>query len=173
MFMLTLTRMWHDRAISSWGMWILFSNWKKGMGMILRLKLFIWNLLCFRWRSTRFSSQKSPFSRIFSPYRTTISLNHRCVLHTLTLKLMIKSRSALPEDQKTFILLHSRLWISLEITSILDDYANRCINVFWCFSGKNRNINFVRFPAGMKLEMPMMFKFRDICDHIQLCRQLR
>ena len=44
---------------------------------------------------------------------------------------------------------------------------------FLCFSGKNQNINFVRFPAGMKLEMPMMFKFRDICDHIQLCRQLR
>ena len=72
--MLTLTRMWHDRAISSWGMWILFSNWKKGEGMILRLKLFIWNLLCFRWRSTRFSSQKSPVFTYFSPYRTTISL---------------------------------------------------------------------------------------------------
>ena len=42
-----------------------------------------------------------------------------------------------------------------------------------CFSGKNRNKNFVCFPAGMKLEMPIMFKFRDVCDHIQLCRQLR
>ena len=109
----------------------------------------------------------------FFPLSNHNKSNHRCVLHTLTLKLMIKSHSALPEDQKTFILLHSRLWISLEITSILDDYANRCVNVFWCFSGKNRNINFVRFPAVMKLEMPIMFKFRDICDHIQLCRQLR
>ena len=119
-----------------------------------------------------FIAKKSVFTYFF-PLSNHNKSNHRCVLHTLTLKLMIKSRSALPEDQKTFILLHSRLWISLEITSILDDYANRCINVFWCFSGKNRNINFVCFPAGMKLEMPMMFKFRDICDHIQLCRQLR
>ena len=119
-----------------------------------------------------FIAKKSVFTYFF-PLSNHNKSNHRCVLHTLTLKLMIKSRSALSEDQKTFILLHSRLWISLEITSILDDYANRCINVFWCFSGKNRNINFVCFPAGMKLEMPMMFKFRDICDHIQLCRQLR
>ena len=119
-----------------------------------------------------FIAKKSVFTYFF-PLSNHNKSNHRCVLHTLTLKLMIKSRSALPEDQKTFILLHSRLWISLEITSILDYYANRCINVFWCFSGKNRNINFVRFPAGMKLEMPMMFKFRGICDHIQLCWQLR
>ena len=119
-----------------------------------------------------FIAKKSVFTYFF-PLSNHNKSNHRCVLHTLMLKLMIKSRSALPEDQKTFILLHSRLWISLEITSILDDYANRCINVFWCFSGKSRNINFVCFPAGMKLEMPMMFKFRDICDYIQLCRQLR
>ena len=86
-----------------------------------------------------FIAKKSVFTYFF-PLSNHNKSNHRCVLHTLTLKLMIKSRSALPEDQKTFILLHSRLLISLEITSIVDDYANRCINVFWCFSGKKHKL---------------------------------
>ena len=55
-----------------------------------------------------FIAKKSIFTYFF-PLSNHNKSNHRCVLHTLAMKLVIKSRSALPEDQKTFILLHSRL----------------------------------------------------------------
>ena len=52
---------------------IIFKLKKKGRGWYWDSS-FLFEIYCFRWRSTRFSSQKSPFSRNFSPYRTTISL---------------------------------------------------------------------------------------------------